>query len=71
MLAVKRCKIHPDETRLELERRLALSGAKLMLEVISDLDNFRQKSRPQNEEMVTYGNCNFFTFLTFNCSLKS
>ena len=52
---MERCEIHPDETRLELEKRLALTGARLMLEVITDLDNFRLKSTPQNEELVTYG----------------
>ncbi len=59
MLAVERYNIHPDETRPELEKRLAVVGARLMLEVIKDLDNFRLKSIPQEESMVTYGNKNF------------
>ena len=45
-----------DETRPELERRLSVIGAELMLDVIKDLDKYRLGSKLQNEDNVTYGN---------------
>ena len=45
-----------DETRPELEKRLSVIGADLMLDVIKDLDNYRLGSKLQNEDNVTYGN---------------
>ena len=55
MLAVERVEIGPDETRLDLEKRLAVIGANLMITVIQDLNKFRKNSLTQNEENVTYG----------------
>ena len=55
MLAVERVEIGPDETRLDLEKRLAVIGANLMIAVIQDLNSFRKNSLTQNEENVTYG----------------
>ncbi len=55
MLAVERVEIGPYETRLDLEKRLAVIGANLMITVIQDLNSFRKNSLTQNEENVTYG----------------
>ena len=55
MLAVERVEIGPDETRVDLEKRLAVIGANLMLAVVQDLDNFRKNSLMQDEQNVTYG----------------
>jgi methionyl-tRNA formyltransferase len=55
MLAVERVEIGPDESRVDLEKRLAVIGANLMLAVVQDLDNFRKNSLTQNGRNVTYG----------------
>lgn len=46
--------IHPDETAGELEERLAESGAKLTLEVISEIERGVETREPQDESQVVY-----------------
>jgi methionyl-tRNA formyltransferase len=54
VLAQERCAIGPDETYLELESRLALRGAELLLGVLDALREGRAQGTPQDEAQATY-----------------
>ncbi len=66
MLTAKEVSIGPDELRPHLEKRLALTGGHLMLEVLQDLDSFDENKEYQDENLVTYGKRNFGHNYRFN-----
>lgn len=55
VLAQESITIDRDTSRQDLSRQLAVVGARLMVEVLDDLDEFERKKTPQALEGVTYG----------------
>lgn len=55
VLAVARIPVGNDVFRLELTAEMARLGARLMVEVLADLDKYEEGKWHQGEEGVTYG----------------
>ncbi|XP_011497316.1 PREDICTED: methionyl-tRNA formyltransferase, mitochondrial [Ceratosolen solmsi marchali] len=51
----EKIEIHPEETRIELEKKLARIGADLLIKTITQLPDILTTAKSQTEEGVTYG----------------
>ena len=54
MLSGVRLPIDPDETSEELEKRLAVAGARLLVETVDDMERGRVVETPQDDGLSTY-----------------